>query len=381
MKLSQLTTERDRLEAERISRRRLQERQRKDRIFDTKSRIFGLDCDFLDEQVAAKQRQKDEEMRREKEFQEIEQRKAEELAELDRQELEFKRKVEEETNLFRQENQKKESTREFDLNDKNLLKKELPPRVSDSDPWLSVSGAQKFAGEDLSHSQRVKAQKEEQRLWLQRQMEEKRRQAEENKRRDRSIFTAIIATANQQDQRAAMDVLKKNELSRENAEFNQRLAKQRTSQKMSEKLAEEKDNLAEIYNHLSSDILTENPETAKSALGRNRKVQYMYRGMSKAEAESYRQAQLRQQEESMRKIHSEREMEKKWADLENSNHRRDELEARQMDRMMKNEALDLKDENENLARLQLTEKAAMNREMTENKPTEEYFQQFNTTSR
>lgn len=380
MKLSQLTTEKDRQEAERTERKRLQERQRKDRIFDTKARIFGVDTASLDEQVAAKQRQKDAEMRRDREFEDMERKKAEELGDLEREEMELKRKVEEETNLFRQNCQKKEAAREFDLNDKDQLKKEKPPRVSDSDPWLSVSGAQKFAGEDLSHTQRIKAQKEEQRSWLQHQMEEKRRQVEANKLRDRNIFNAIIASANQEDERTALDIVRKNERSRENAEFNQRLAKERSTRKLSERVAEEKDNLAEIYNHLSSDILTENPATAASALGRNRKLQYMYRGMSKGEAESYRQGQLQQQEDSMRKINSEKLKEKKYQDMENANHRRNELEHRQQERTMKNEALDRKEENQQLARLQSAEQEALNKELTENQPTEEYFR-FNTTSR
>jgi hypothetical protein len=33
---------------------------------------------------------------------------------------------------------------------------------------------------------------------------------------------------------------------------------------------EEADNTAEMYNNLTSDMLTENPDVAKSALGKNR---------------------------------------------------------------------------------------------------------------
>lgn len=33
---------------------------------------------------------------------------------------------------------------------------------------------------------------------------------------------------------------------------------------------EEADNAAEMYNNLTSDMLTENPDVAKSALGKNR---------------------------------------------------------------------------------------------------------------
>lgn len=381
LKISQLTTEKDLREAEKIARRRLQERQRRDRILDTKSRIFGLDTAALADQIAEKKREKDAEQRREKEFDTIEKQKLQELTELDQEEQEMKRKMYEETELFRKTQQGRESTREFDLNDKDALKKEAPPRVSDNDPWLSVSGAQKFAGEDLAHSERLKAQKEEQRMWLQRQIEEKRRNIAASKSRDKDIYSALIASANREEQLLAMSTARKNELTRENAEYNQRLARERQNQKISDRVAEEKDNLAEIYNHLSSDILKENPETAKSALSRNRKLQYMYRGMSKAEVESYRQAQLQQQQELLRKMQAEKRQQRDQHAMESSILRKQELEQRNMDRLLKNEVLDLKDENQRLASIQLAEQEALNKDLTENRPTEEYYQQFNTTSR
>lgn len=381
LKVSQLTTEKDRREADKISRRRLQERQRKERILDTKSRIFGLDTEALDQQVAAKQRQKDAEKRRDQEFAELERKTAEELGLLERQELEMKRQLEDETNLFRKTSQLKESSREFDLNDKDALKKEVAPRVPDHDPWLSVSGAQKFAGEDLAHSERLKAQKEEQRFWLQRQMEEKQRERAARKLQDRDICSALLATATREDQRVAMDTARRNELSRENAEFNQRLARQRQTQRISDRVTEEQDNLAEIYNHLSSDILTENPETATSALGGNRKVQTMYRGMSKAEVETYRQAQLRQQEESLRRVGAEKRREEELQRVERGIHRQGELEQRQQERLARNEMMDLKEENQRLAGEQMEEQRAIKEQAMGNEPTEEYFKQFNTTSR
>lgn len=381
IKISQLTTEKDRQEGERISRKRQQERQRRDRILDTKSRIFGLDTAALSQQVAAKKRTKEAEKIKEEEFAEMERKKANQLEALEREELERRRQIEDETNLFRKTSQAKESTREFDLNDKDALKKEKPPRVTDSDPWLSVSGAQLFAGEDLSHSERLKAQKEEQRFWLQRQIDEKKRAMDDRKLRDNEMFSAILACATKDDERMAINTVRRNTLSRENAEFNQRMARERQNQRISDRMAEEKDNLAEIYNHLSSDILTENPETATSALGRNRKVQYMYRGMTKPELESYRHGQLRQQEESKRKMNAEKRREEDQHQMESAIYRRDELEHRRQERLAKNEALDLSEENQRLASLQLDEQRTLNKQLTENRPSEEFFQQFNTTSR
>lgn len=51
--------------------------------------------------------------------------------------------------------------REFDLNDPDYLKKDVPARVSDEDPRLSVSGLQHFEGEDLEFERRKKLQQQQ----------------------------------------------------------------------------------------------------------------------------------------------------------------------------------------------------------------------------
>jgi hypothetical protein len=54
------------------------------------------------------------------------------------------------------------------------------------------------------------------------------------------------------------------------------------------------DKQAEIYNHVTGDLLTENPEVANSSFGPGRKIQYLYKGMSPEERENVRKEQLRQ---------------------------------------------------------------------------------------
>ena len=53
--------------------------------------------------------------------------------------------------------------REFDLYDPDTKKKDLPARVSDEDPRLTMSGMQLFRGEDLMYEQRKKLQQEQMR--------------------------------------------------------------------------------------------------------------------------------------------------------------------------------------------------------------------------
>lgn len=70
-----------------------------------------------------------------------------------------------EINDYQQNFQKPETRREFDLSDPLALKKELPARVSDNDMRNTISGMQKFMGEDLNFQERKRIQKEQNREW------------------------------------------------------------------------------------------------------------------------------------------------------------------------------------------------------------------------
>lgn len=81
---------------------------------------------------------------------------------------------------FQQSFQKPETRREFDLSDSLALKKDLPARQSDNDIRNTISGMQKFMGEDLNFHERKKFQEEQNREWsLQQQREWKNARAEQ----------------------------------------------------------------------------------------------------------------------------------------------------------------------------------------------------------
>lgn len=85
-------------------------------------------------------------------------------------------------NDFQQNFQKPETCREFDLSDPLALKKDLPARQSDNDARNTVSGMQKFMGEDLNFRERKKFQQEQNREWSLQQQSEWKNAREEQKR-------------------------------------------------------------------------------------------------------------------------------------------------------------------------------------------------------
>lgn len=72
-------------------------------------------------------------------------------------------------------------------------------------------------------------------------------------------------------------------------------AAERESKRIQEQREQEEDNLAEMYNLLSSDMLTENKSSANSSFGINRKITAYYRGMTDEEREEILRTQKVQQ--------------------------------------------------------------------------------------
>lgn len=83
-----------------------------------------------------------------------------------------------------------------------------------------------------------------------------------------------------------------------NVEFEHFQMEERESNKREKHTQEYQDNLAEMYNTLTSDIMTENKEVSKSNLGPNRQIGYLYKGMTAEEKAAFKAAQLAQIEEA-----------------------------------------------------------------------------------
>lgn len=73
---------------------------------------------------------------------------------------------------------------------------------------------------------------------------------------------------------------------------------ERDSNKREKERQEYQDSLAEMYNTMTSDMMTENLDVSKSSLGPNRQIGYLYKGMTAEERAAFKAAQLAQIEEA-----------------------------------------------------------------------------------
>ncbi|KRT81104.1 hypothetical protein AMK59_6062 [Oryctes borbonicus] len=165
---------------------------------------------------------------------------------------------------------------------------------------------------------------------LEKEAAEKERKAAEN-----AYKTAIIA----RDQRAIeldgmeRDCRKRLELAC--CKYNKALADERGLQKQCQERKEKEDSMAEIYNILTSDMMTENPDVAQSNLGINRKIGYLYKGMTPEEKLQVRKMQQAQIEETKAKKEMEKRFEMEWQDYTNGIQKSISLMDKELERRKK----------------------------------------------
>lgn len=377
---SLLTTDSDMKEAAIIEKRRNAEEERKRRFFDAKQRILGIDCNELDRQLMEKEQAVQAEKERGR-LEAEEMRKNLEIAEAREAELrEQKKQSEVELNEYRKLCQQPKDCNDFDLNDPNGKKKSLPARLDDCDPRLSKSGGQLFLGEDLTHQNRVREQKILQKHWLDQQIAERKNFEMNQKKSDQlmheSIWKHDIYSCNQSDRL----MNEKRDLQRQIREYNEALANQKRENEKKRKEMEQQDNLAEIYNFLSSDLLKES-QPKGSSLGPNRCIPYAYKHMSDEQIECLKKEQEQQKADICRKRMEEEEQKHQWDRLTEETYREMTLKERALSRNIRQMNANLREENEELAKQQKHKIEHFEKVINTNPPTEEFFQQFNTTSR
>ncbi|XP_068153382.1 RIB43A-like with coiled-coils protein 2 [Drosophila tropicalis] len=379
LKLSICTT-RDLDEAVKLQKREQYEEERKKRIFNAKQRLFGLDLDTLERQILEKKKQKSVQIECDKRYEEQEQLQKRLITAKEKELEKEKRIADSNLNYYRCRFQRKEQRREFDLNDPDYLKKAKPMRVADDDITLGISSAQVFSGEDLYNTDRKQRQREQQRAWLDQQVEE-RKQAEEARRAaDNLIMDNINCRDKHLEEMAKSQHLMRNQIIQKIRQYNVNLAKQKNMDRERVKRETSEDDMAEIYNMLSSDMLTENPDVAQSRTDPNKKIAYMYRGMSPEELKTFRQGQEQQLADTKHRKTESLLMDKQWEQYAVNMDRTLMLKQIEVDRRRQAQFDELTRANAQLAVDQDKQRKEALIQLT-NTVSDDFYDQFNKNSR
>ncbi|KAL5284622.1 RIBC2 family protein [Megaselia abdita] len=376
-----ITTNKDLEEAAILEKRRQFEEERRKRIFNAKQRLFGLDYDTLEKQKQEKNQQRQAEAAREEKFLEEARRQDYLIRTTDQLMEKQKKQIAADINTYRKLFQGVGCSRERDLNDPEMIKKERPVRIADNDPRLGISSAQVFEGEDLTGGERKRQQKEQQRAWLEQQIKERKQAELDRKNAEQVILDSLQARDRQLVEIDQIQRSNKDKMQEAVMKFNQKLATEKEIEKKLERQRTNEDNLAEIYNMLGSDMLTENPNCADSPLGAHKKIAYMYRGMNEEERIKFRQDQMAQIEKDNQRKTQDFVKEREWEEQQTNNARLLILKQMEMDKLKKKLITENKVENLELAKEQNDLKNFLNKKVYVNEATNEFYDKFNTTSR
>ena len=182
---------------------------------------------------------------------------------------------------FHVEQQKRHASREWDLNDPEKLKTEVPPRMGDTP--LGPSSLQVFDGEDPRAGARQALQLKQQAEWHKAQCDEKRAARELEKLDQKDLAVTL-----ENQERVMMDVSRdERDLRRakaiETAKANLALAKEKRDREANEKSRTLAANEAEIRSVQGSNMMTENPGVGVNAGQPHRYRTDHWKGMSQSQ--------------------------------------------------------------------------------------------------
>mmetsp|Transcript_19348 Transcript_19348/g.23107 ORF Transcript_19348/g.23107 Transcript_19348/m.23107 type:complete len:374 (+) Transcript_19348:112-1233(+) len=354
---------------------------RLDRVLDAKTRTIGVDKGALAAQVAEKSMRLSSEKSRELAYDQLNHFFDNKMVMLEQERRDIKRQINKDHVDYWIEEQSKPQTREWDLNDPAMLKKDLPARTGDLDERLGVSAAQVFTGEDLQAGYRKKLQQDQQKSWCDQQVAEKlaREKAEAD---DIANHTALMGAQNDYANNVAnAESYSRRELAKLIVSENLNTADMKAHKSNSDKMNEEQSNATEQLNTYNSAFMTEHPHTAQSSLSNYRKRMDHYKGMSDLEKQDVLTFQAMQRGELAAKREAERAEETAYAQYQENVRRQLCQTHSKVEDFKMQQRLAVKD----TLMAQKAEKDArdthLNKTLYTNDPTPDYFGQFGTSHR
>ncbi|NXS64426.1 RIBC2 protein, partial [Brachypteracias leptosomus] len=282
---------------------------------------------------------------------------------------------------FQKNFQKPETRHEFDLSDPQALKKDGPARLSDNDPRCTVSGLQKFMGEDLNYGQRMKFQKEQLREWSLQQQKDWKNALAEQKYADYLFDKNRIEFDQKTMEQQQKEEENRHAVCAATKDFNRNQASELAETKKLEKYQKMKDDMDEISSLLQGDLLSENPEQAVSSFGRHRVITDRWKGMNHDQLMAIRYTQQQQVLEKMRLKEEECRRDAEW-DRQRLQAARAQLVLERHQQRQNRECRQALDNiNAELSQEQRSKNIYLKEEEYSNCPTGQYYAQFNTTSR
>lgn len=344
--------------------------ERAARLTDPRMRVMGIDRAALDEQIKEKEATAKVEKERNDFFDTQAMLMDKHAQVLQREVDEVRRTREREIKEFRDTFQKRDASREWDLNNPKRVVSSLPGRVADDDPRCGPSSLQKFEGEDLDFKNRKQAQQEQLRRWASQQTDEKLMKKWNEKEGNQLFEDRAEEMAFRTWQIEQEIAQQRRQMATTTAEFNKQLAEQKRREKLLNRMNQTQKNLEEIENMMNSDILNET--TPQMAPGAATTKSDRFKGLTDSQREEIRRMQDEQRAQMAAKRSEDAEEARQWAQQEAMENRMGTALDRQRARERREQAIELGKERQRQAAEAASRRASLN-EQYRNQIGEEYF--------
>lgn len=362
-----------------IQAKRVQESLRKPRLFDAKLRTIGVDKEALDAQVEERRQREALEARHDKAYDGLCISVDKQLKLLELEKRRIKTDMERDAKEFSLENLSFKQRREFDLNDKDALKKEMPCRIGDDDPRCTIASMQQFEGEDLSKRERQIRQMEQQADWIEQQVFEKRMSGTGRKQDERQFaeqVESITTLRNEIEERE--DILRKN-LSTAQQVFNSQQALVLEGVKKAGAAVDNVLNQKEMEHWEQDPWLNETIAYHNESNGRVRRAEF--KGADRDDRVECQAFQLVQMDEKTVRTGGTRTEDRVFAHQSEATRRQLIIMEREKQRSQRAAAQATRDENRKLAQQQAEHQKYLKDSVYRNHCSPEYFAQFGTSAR
>ncbi|KTG02769.1 hypothetical protein cypCar_00017382 [Cyprinus carpio] len=366
-----------------VERRRAAEAERKNRIFNSRSRVIGVDLRALHKQREEKQERLEMDKQRDMAHDLLRLSLDEMAMQQKKGEEELRRELAQDLVQYRAIHQRAEDSRDADVNYGRQAAPDASISVSGS--ALGPASMQVFLGEGMNENEKKKAQMEMNERNLTAQKEEREKQGREQKNRelltgrelvDKDLRAVQLKALEEKCKRAAHIAL---------SQYNQAQAEERMEREQQERLRREGEELAEVRYMVTSDLLTERPEAAKrkteSSAEGPRVLTDRWKGMTPQQISEIQRKREEQCLEKERLREMERQRDVAWDYHLTEQARQQEREKNRDKELNRERRIQLDKYNQQLAREHQAHQHYLDKQLYTNRPTVHYFTQFNTSSR
>ncbi|KAL1250121.1 hypothetical protein QQF64_021126 [Cirrhinus molitorella] len=366
-----------------VERRRAAEAERRSRIFNTRTRVIGVDLRALQKQQEDKRERLEMEKQRDMAHYLLRVSLDDMAMQQNKEEEELRRELAEDLVQYRAIHQRAEDSRDADIS----YDRQGAPNasISLSDSALGPASMQVFLGEGINENEKKRAQMEMNEKNLRAQKEEKEKQEREQKNRDLLTGRELM----EKDLRAVQLNTLEEECKREArialSHYNQAQAEERSEREQQERLRREGEELAEVWYMVTSDLLTERPEAAnrktESSAEGPRVLTDRWKGMTPQQIGDIHRTREEQCLEKERLREMERQRDVAWDYHLTEQARQQEREEKRGKELERERRVQLDKYNRQLAREQQAHQHYLDKKLYTNRPTVQYFTQFSTSSR